>query len=79
MISELNLAASKMGNLAENVDKFAAWWGEMEMVLGEAVINANDLRPGRDKLRVKGMQRTWTRIRDDYTQYKVQVSLHIDL
>ncbi|KIM19415.1 hypothetical protein M408DRAFT_334406, partial [Serendipita vermifera MAFF 305830] len=59
--------------LADNVDKFADWWSGMETVLKKAEKSASDLRPGKDKLRVKGIQKTWTTIRDDYKQYKVQI------
>ncbi|KIM23327.1 hypothetical protein M408DRAFT_332415 [Serendipita vermifera MAFF 305830] len=72
-IKELNLAALDMAKLADNVDKFADWWSGMETVLKKAEKSASDLRPGKDKLRVKGIQKTWTTIRDDYKQYKVQI------
>lgn len=77
MINNLNQAALKMGNLAENVNMFTAWWVEMETALGKAMGDVRGLKPGKDTLRVKGIQNKWTNIRDDYRRYKVQVSLYI--
>ena len=66
-----------MEKLAENVDNFAKWWSEVDMALSQAEKSTSGLRPGKDKIRVKWMQRTWTTIRDDYKQYKGQVCLSI--
>lgn len=78
-MKKLNLAALDMARLVDNVDKFAGWWGEMEMVLKKAGSDVAGLKAGKNRLRVKGVQKTWTIIRDDYKQYKVQVCILIHL
>jgi hypothetical protein len=69
-IKELNLAALDMEKLAENVDNFANWWSGVEEALSQTVMSASGLRPGKSKLRIQGIQRVWTTIRDDCKQYK---------
>ncbi|KIM23326.1 hypothetical protein M408DRAFT_332413 [Serendipita vermifera MAFF 305830] len=72
-VKELNLAIIDMGTLAESVDNFAAWWTGMETVLKTAGRSGSSLRPGKDKLRVKQLQKTWSKIQEDYKQYKTKI------
>lgn len=76
-MKELNLVASDVAKLADDVGKFAGWWTGTETALSKAEKDARGLRPGKDRLRVKVIQKQWTIIRDDYKQYKAQVCRRI--
>lgn len=78
-MKKLGLAPLDMTKLADNLDRFADWWGGMRGCLGKTETDASALRPGKDKLRVKGIMKAWTGIRDDYKQYKVKVRLRFHL
>jgi hypothetical protein len=65
-IEELTLAVL---NMTELVDNFADWWCKMDTALHHAENDASYLKPGKNKIRVKAMQKKWATIRDDYKQY----------
>ena len=50
----------------------------METVLRAAVRSSNGLRPGKDKLWVKQLQKTWSTIKEDYKQYRTKVRSTVD-
>jgi hypothetical protein len=72
-MKELHLSLSEISTISENVDKYVEWWCSIGTILNKAESSVNSLRPGKDKLRVKSLQRIWTGLKDDYMHYESQV------
>lgn len=75
-IKEHKLEVLDMDKLLDDVDKFADWWSRKGLMLKAAERNASDLRSCKERLRVDMMQKRYTRIRDEYKQYEVQLRSH---
>lgn len=75
---QLELAASDLLKLAQHVDAFAKWWLDMDVMLGELESRIERMQ-GQNVLtwRVNTAKRGWTRVKEDYLEYKVKVCVRI--
>lgn len=73
-VLELNLEIIDFGTLGESIDGLESWSYGAEKVLQTAVRSSSSLRPGKDKLRVKQLQKTWTGMKEGFKQYKTRIS-----
>lgn len=74
-VSAQNLVVLDIAMLAGHIDKFADWWGRMEVTMKGAEIGANKIDSEEDKLQRENMAMLWAEIINGYKLYNVQVSL----
>jgi hypothetical protein len=77
-MEELRQTAKDLETLTEIVGKFADWWSNMDMALAGVDIRSDALTAGgKNKLKVKGIKKSWVEIHDDYAVYKREVCVGV--
>jgi hypothetical protein len=75
-IEELKQAAADLEALQGSVGKFADWWVTMNGKLSTADTRAEALDAAKKKkLQIKGLQKGWKAIHEDYVIYNVKVRI----
>ncbi|KIM23311.1 hypothetical protein M408DRAFT_11600 [Serendipita vermifera MAFF 305830] len=72
-ITERNLQSIDFGILDESLERFASWLTGIEHALESLTRSSSSLRPAKDKLRVKQLQKSWSGTQEDYRKYKTKV------
>lgn len=78
VIVQLKKALIDFGTLSDSVDDFSAWLARMVQLQLTTEKIASSLQTAKgQKLKVKGLKKSWDAIKDDYMKYNVQVRIHV--
>jgi hypothetical protein len=73
----LNGAIADLKVLSKSLNNITAWWICIEAALKASEQGDPDLRPGKDRLRVRGLKKSREEIKGDYIQYRDKVGDYV--